>query len=106
MNYSLFSLVYPNRFEYQVITLFLSIEFTLSQEKYRAAVPTAKLKKGRLQLSSATEGASINYRVVSASGEKGNWQIYVSPVQLKAGEKVEAVAARIGYKDSEVYCQE
>ena len=67
-----------------------------------AAIPEFSMKDGLVTICSKTEGASINYRIVEENGNKGRWKIYSSPVQLKNNENIEAVSARIGYKNSKV----
>lgn len=51
-------------------------------------------------LTSATEGASIGYRIVSAGSEPGAWQLYTGAFQAPAGTTVEAKAVRYGYSVS------
>lgn len=67
-----------------------------------AAAPEFSMKDGLVTICSQTEGASINYRIVEENGNKGRWMIYSSPVQLKNNENIEAVSARIGYKNSKI----
>lgn len=67
-----------------------------------AAAPEFSMEDGLVTICSQTEGASINYRIVEENGNKGRWMIYSSPVQLKNNENIEAVSARIGYKNSKV----
>lgn len=56
----------------------------------------------RFVLQSATEGASIGYQRLQASEEPSDvWQVYTEPVTLEAGERLIAVAHRIGFKPSE-----
>ena len=61
-----------------------------------------KKEKGMLSLSCETPGASIGYQIINWRAEPGmNWQIYTTPLKLERGEKLVAVAHRIGYKPSE-----
>ena len=56
----------------------------------------------RFVLHSETEGASIGYQRLRASEEPGDtWQVYTEPVALEAGERLVAMAHRIGFKPSE-----
>ncbi|PSL06576.1 sulfatase [Cecembia rubra] len=54
-------------------------------------------------LSSATEGASIAYQIGENIGSK-HWELYHKPIPV--GEKVAALAVRIGFKTSEVSYKE
>ena len=62
-----------------------------------ARTSTARKASLMVSLSSATEGASIDYRV-----DGGRWLLYTGPVRLVRGGRLEAVAARLGYEDSTV----
>ena len=59
--------------------------------------PKASFQQGQVKLSSATEGASIGYRI---EGER--WQLYTSPLQLEPGVSLEAKAIRYGWEESEI----
>lgn len=48
-----------------------------------------------LKLSTATEGASIQFR-----RNKADWKLYSGPAEIKPGESIEAIACRAGYRDS------
>lgn len=61
------------------------------------AAPEAQFANGLLTLESATEGASIGYRI-----NKGTWQLYTAPVPLRSAERLEAKAIRYGYAESAV----
>ena len=50
-----------------------------------------------VELSSATNGASIGYKI----GENGSWLLYHQPIEVKKGVKLYAKAIRYGYKESE-----
>ncbi|MDN5216967.1 sulfatase [Fulvivirgaceae bacterium BMA12] len=60
-------------------------------------------QEGKLvEISCATEGASIGYQILTEGQEIGKvWQVYVAPLTLNRHEKLVAVADRIGYKRSE-----
>lgn len=50
----------------------------------------------RLELSSETEGASLGYRL----GDD-RLRLYTGPVEVEAGQSVEACAVRYGFEESE-----
>ncbi|MFD2203339.1 sulfatase [Shivajiella indica] len=56
-------------------------------------------KNGLWYLSSLTEGASIAYQIGDQIGSK-HWNLYHQPIAV--GEKIAAMAIRIGYKTSEL----
>ena len=60
------------------------------------AVPTSTIEGELLQLSSATEGASIGYRFP----DEERWRVYTGPIALGDQSHVEAVAHRIGFAPS------
>jgi arylsulfatase A-like enzyme len=74
-----------------------------------AQAPTLTLKKGKVQISSATEGASLVYKIEKADeGIKkmdirytSSWQVYTKPLKINKGDKILAISTRIGYKQSE-----
>lgn len=55
----------------------------------------------KIELTSDTDGASIAYRW----DEQDKWKLYKNPIKVKKGTKIEAVATRIGWKQSEVMIQ-
>lgn len=61
------------------------------------SAPTAELADGRVALYSATQGASIGYRI-----DEGPWQLYTGPVELQPGRTLEAKAVRYGFAESQV----
>jgi arylsulfatase A-like enzyme/lysophospholipase L1-like esterase len=66
------------------------------------AAPFVMQSGGWAGLVSATAGAGIAYRVIKADGKiPSRWEVYAKPFPLQRGEKVEAVAQRIGYARSE-----
>lgn len=59
--------------------------------------PTITVKDKQMYMQSATEGASIAYRFE----EDTSWQLYTEPIPLRQQQKVEALAIRIGWKESQ-----
>jgi hypothetical protein len=68
------------------------------------ADPTTALQLGKITIRSATEGASIAYRVGKnlPSGEAGHWQLYVNPFSVSPGDTIKCKACRLGYRDSQI----
>ncbi len=64
------------------------------------AAPVVRVTNGLAELRSATPGASIGYRV--DGGADGRWELYVRPVPVTPGQRIEAKAIRYGYKESVV----
>ncbi|TVR74429.1 MAG: choline-sulfatase [Marinilabiliales bacterium] len=62
---------------------------------------TFSLDGGMLELSSATEGASIAWQVEGRDGPD-RWHLYHEPLEVVRGEVIRARAIRIGYKTSEI----
>jgi N-sulfoglucosamine sulfohydrolase len=62
------------------------------------AGPVMTRRGNKLVLTCATEGASIGYRL---DDEPGQWRVYTQPLVLKPGQRVRAVAQRIGYVRSQ-----
>ncbi|WP_336516018.1 sulfatase-like hydrolase/transferase [Pollutibacter soli] len=55
----------------------------------------------KVSLVSTTEGASIGYKIMQANvPEPTSWKVYTTPLVLSSGQKIKAVAQRIGYKKS------
>lgn len=71
------------------------------QRPLTAAPVVARDSSGLLTLSSETPGAQIAYRFVAASAASGPWYVYQQPLPPVAGQQLEAVAHRIGYRESE-----
>ena len=71
-------------------------------EQPKTAAPRTRLTRDggetRVELLSDTPGASIGYRI----GEQGGWRLYVEPVILEDGERLEAKAVRYGYAESAI----
>jgi arylsulfatase A-like enzyme len=65
--------------------------------------PVAERQDGRVTLRSETEGASIGYQRLRGSEEPGDsWEVYTEPIPLEDGERLVAVAHRLGYKPSQL----
>lgn len=60
------------------------------------ASPVAISSDGRLHVSSATEGASLGYRVNNAP-----WRIYTDEFEVQYGDRVVTKAVRYGWQESE-----
>lgn len=67
-----------------------------------AEKPIVVNENGHVSLFSSTPGASIAYRINGAGLWAKHWLLYTRPVQLQAGDRLEAVATRAGYKQSQV----
>jgi len=63
--------------------------------------PEITIKKGKVSISCATEGASIGYKIISKGKEPDVWEVYTEPFELKEKEKVQYQAHRIGFEPSE-----
>lgn len=71
--------------------------------------PEMTIKNNKVEIKCATEGASIVYRIEpeQASVQKidsryvSRWQVYTQPLKVNKGDKVFAIATRIGFKQSE-----
>ncbi|MBB4079246.1 arylsulfatase A-like enzyme [Lewinella aquimaris] len=61
------------------------------------ASPTIHVDGNRVRMESATEGASIAYRLSADE----NWRLYFEPIDLPGGTELEARAIRLGWKESE-----
>ena len=66
--------------------------------------PSIAEKDGKIELVTSTEGGSIGYQILNNNDEEegNNWTVYTQPFTLNKGEKLMAIADRIGYKPSEV----
>lgn len=69
-----------------------------SGEQPITEAPLVTVKAGKVHLSSATEGASIAYRL---SKDK-QWLLYTQPFRARTGTTLESKAIRIGWKESSV----
>lgn len=66
-------------------------------EQPATAGPAFGWDGARVAITSASEGASIGYRV-----DGGRWRLYTGPVALAAGVELEAKAVRYGWRESAV----
>ena len=57
--------------------------------------------QGKLELNSATDGASIGFQIDNKIGTE-NWDLYHKPIQLNKDQKIAARAIRIGFKASQI----
>ena len=65
--------------------------------------PTISETGGKIELTTITEGGSVGYEILKNDEAAGsNWTVYTQPFKLEKGERLIAVADRIGYKPSEV----
>ncbi|MDP5231277.1 MAG: sulfatase, partial [Cellulophaga sp.] len=63
--------------------------------------PVSTLFDGKVQVISATQGASVGYKVVRKDGIiPKNWEVYKEPIVCDEDSKLITVAHRIGYKPS------
>ena len=76
------------------------LEANHPEPKTRAPVWRFETREGRVfaHLECSTPGASIAYRTPSDS--PGHWRLYAEPFEVTAGQKVSAIACRIGYENS------
>jgi arylsulfatase A-like enzyme len=89
---------YQNRFDDQSIEGELAMVRRMwPQMQQPDTLPPAvtSTETGLIQLSSATAGASIGYRV-----DGGPWRLYVHPLSLEDGMVLEAKAVRYGFAES------
>lgn len=64
----------------------------------KVAVPAYKtLPDGTVDIRCATPGASIAYQVNGKGLRENHWFLYSTPVRLKKGDVLRAIATRIGY---------
>ncbi|MCP5114464.1 MAG: sulfatase-like hydrolase/transferase, partial [bacterium] len=68
------------------------------------AAPTARTSQSGgstvVELTSATEGASIAYTL--ESGDNAHWRLYTKPVSISPGKTLRAKAIRLGFEESRV----
>ena len=55
---------------------------------------------GKVSIYCPLEGASIAYKVNGKGFSPKHWMLYTGPFECKPGDKIEAVAVRVGYKQS------
>jgi len=72
------------------------------REQPVTAAPTYEVIDGELILRSETEGANIGYKVYGYNGSvPEKWEVYTKPLIIRADIRIEAVAHRLGYSQSE-----
>ncbi len=64
--------------------------------------PQVSVAGGLATISSETSGASIAYRNIGEANEATVWQPYHEPIAVPPGAVLEALAHRIGYRESEI----
>lgn len=70
---------------------------------YEAVPPTAERRGTRIGLRGETDGASISYQILAADDIPGQaWQVYAEPVVVPPGERLVAVAHRLGHTASDL----
>lgn len=57
--------------------------------------------EGTVTIVSTSPGCSIAYRIKGDNGGDSRWMLYSSDLTLNKGDELEAVATRVGYKQSE-----
>lgn len=62
--------------------------------------PIETLFSGKVSLQSTTEGSSVVYRIRPSGQDWGEWRLYSEPFAGGTGSSVEAIACRIGFRDS------
>jgi N-sulfoglucosamine sulfohydrolase len=66
-----------------------------------AAVPTITVNNSKVEIKTATEGASIAYRFAgNESKRQRKWNLYTKPFAVDGATTVTAVACRAGYENS------
>lgn len=65
------------------------------------ADPEMVIENNNMTIISPTQGASIAYQVNDKGLKKEHWFLYTGPFKIKKGDKVTAVAHRIGFKPSQ-----
>ena len=66
-----------------------------------AEKPVAVREGNKVRIFCATEGSSIAYQINGKGYNESHWFLYTKPIELKKGDKIEAIATRAGYKQSE-----
>ena len=74
-------------------------EFWPNGEQPRPEAPKFSLADGVLTISSATDGATIGYR---KGGSNEVWNVYTGPLPYEKGDRLEAIAHRLGYQKSSI----
>ncbi|MFC5624798.1 sulfatase-like hydrolase/transferase [Algoriphagus winogradskyi] len=74
--------------------------------KPTTADPKIKITNGKIEIQSATEGASIGYKLINSDGKQSpTWSIYQEPIDVEEVESIWVKAHRIGYNPSQVIKQ-
>ena len=63
--------------------------------------PEIVMDKSLVNITSATEGASIVYQINHKGLNDKHWYLYSRPFELVSGDTISAIAHRIGYKESQ-----
>ena len=67
------------------------------------AEPEVTRQGNRISLASDTAGANLGFQILVNGEEAGQtWQIYQQPVQIRTGQRLIAIAHRLGYKPSTI----
>ena len=64
--------------------------------------PVVRFEEGRVVMVSATEGASIGYRLSADEVPGIGWRIYQEPLELPAETNIRVIAHRLGYAPSDI----
>jgi len=76
--------------------------FWPGREQPVTETPTYEVINGELILRSETEGANIGYKVYGYNGSvPKKWEVYTKPLTIRTDTRIEAVAHRLGYGQSE-----
>ncbi|WP_246036975.1 sulfatase family protein [Thalassotalea litorea] len=68
----------------------------------KTASPEVSFLKGRVIISSQTPGASVSYRILDEAARESAWLMYQTPIKAQSGMKIEVVAHRIGFLESDI----
>lgn len=75
--------------------------FWPGREQPITATPVVRQGGGTVSITSATEGASIGYRLPGDEAPGKGWRVYTEPLHLEPGTHIEIVAHRLGYTPSQ-----
>ena len=75
--------------------------FWPGREQPVTAAPVVTPRDGAVTIASATEGASIGYRLPGDEAPGVGWRVYSAPLHPAPGERIEIVAHRLGYAPSD-----
>ncbi|MEN2283400.1 sulfatase [Algoriphagus sp. SE2] len=77
-----------------------------ADSKPTTADPKITITGDKVEIESATEGASIGYKLVNRDGKQSAaWMIYQGPIDVKEADSIWVQADRIGYKPSQIIKQ-